>query len=268
MSSTTSKRFGKSSLNGQITDTVQPARCRAWASCQTRRSKGTGKFSTTMTQERAWRAGGIGDLRLSGFAASVRGGDSARSTPARAGMATPNSALPAEPPADANVTKSVRLHRFDRVNVAQVDDDRRGQAGFDPSEVESAELVPLGDDDRCVRTFEASIGIVRELDSGKQRLCRSNAFRVVSDNAGARRLQLGQDDEARRVTHVVGFGLVRETEHGNPFSGDRAAAGGDNLRRHRRFSLIVDVDQRFNQPNWRFGLGGELGQSQRILGEA
>src|ERR1700689_1988536 len=31
MSSTTSKRFGKSSLNGQITDTVQPARGRAGA---------------------------------------------------------------------------------------------------------------------------------------------------------------------------------------------------------------------------------------------
>src|ERR1700733_742919 len=78
MSSTTSKRFGKSSLNGQITDTVQPARCRAWASCQTRRSKGTGKFSTTMTQERGWRAGGIGDLRSSELAALVKDGDSRR----------------------------------------------------------------------------------------------------------------------------------------------------------------------------------------------
>src|ERR1700691_3906088 len=103
-------------------------------------------------------------------------------------MAAPNSALPAEPPADANVTKSVRLHRFDRVNVAQVDDDGRGQAGLDPSEIESAELVPLGDDDRSVRTFKASIGIVRKLDSGKQRLCSSDAFRVVSHNSGARRL--------------------------------------------------------------------------------
>src|ERR1700723_2482379 len=126
MSSTTSKRFGKSSLNGQITDTVQPARCRAWASCQTRRSKGTGRFSTTMTQERAWRAGGMGDLRLSGFAASVRGGGSAHSTAARAGMAAPNSALPAKAAADADITKPVRLHRFDRINVAQVDHDRRG----------------------------------------------------------------------------------------------------------------------------------------------
>src|ERR1700728_3693903 len=229
MSSTTSKRFGKSSLNGQITDTVQPARCRAWASCQTRRSKGTGKFSTTMTQERAWRAGGIGDLRLSGFAASVRGGDSARSTPARAGTAAPNSALPAEPPADANVTKSVRLHRFDRVNVAQVDDDRRGQAGFDPSEVESAELVPLGDDDRCVRTFEASIGIVRKLDSGKQWFCRSNALRVIGDNVRARGLQFRQDHEAWRVPHVVGFRLLCEAEPRDPFSSDGAATGLDNL---------------------------------------
>jgi hypothetical protein len=62
--------------------------------------------------------GGAGDLRSSGFAASVRGGYSAHSTAARARMAMPNSALPAEPPADADVTKSVRLHRFDRINVA------------------------------------------------------------------------------------------------------------------------------------------------------
>ena len=80
----------------------------------------------------------------------------------------------------------------------------RGQAGLDPSEVESAELVPLGDDDRRVRAFDASIGVVRELDAGKQRLCGSNAFRIVGDNVRARCLQLGQDDEARRVAHVVG----------------------------------------------------------------
>ena len=42
----------------------------------------------------------------------------------------------------------------------------------------------------------------------------------------------------------------------------------DDLRRHRRFSLVVDVDQRFDQPDRRFGVGGELGQRQRILGKA
>jgi hypothetical protein len=46
-------------------------------------------------------------------------GDSAHSAAARPRMAAPNSALPAEPPADADVPKSVRLHRLDRVNVAQ-----------------------------------------------------------------------------------------------------------------------------------------------------
>ena len=142
------------------------------------------------------------------------------------------------------------------------------QAGLDPSKVESAELVPLGDDDRRVRALEAGIGVVRELDAGKQRFRGSNALRIVGDNARARCLQLGHDDEARRVAHVVGFGLVSEAEHGDPFSGDRAAAGADDLRRHRRFSLVVDVDQRFDQPDRRFGVGGELGQSQRILGEA
>ena len=50
-------------------------------------------------------------------------GDSAHSAAARPRMAAPNSALPADPPADADVPKSVRLHRLDRVNVAQVDDD-------------------------------------------------------------------------------------------------------------------------------------------------
>ena len=84
----------------------------------------------------------------------------------------------------------------------------------------------------------------------------------------ARCLQFGQDDEARRVAHVVSFGLVGEAKHGDPLSGDRAAAGGDDLRRHRRFSLVVDVDQRLDEPDRRFGLGGELRQSERILGEA
>src|SRR6185312_114130 len=107
MSSMISNAFGKSALVGQITDTVQPARWRAWASCQTRRSKGTGKFSTTMTQERAWRAGGMSDLRLSGFAALVSDDDSVHSAAARAGVvARPASALPAEPAANADVTKS------------------------------------------------------------------------------------------------------------------------------------------------------------------
>src|ERR1700677_3182495 len=114
MSSMTSNASGKSAFAGQITDTVQPTRWRVWASCQTRRSKGTGKFSTTMTQERAWRAGGMVDLRLCGFAASVRDGDAVNSIVACGGMASPISALTAEPPTDADVTKSVRLHRFDR----------------------------------------------------------------------------------------------------------------------------------------------------------
>src|ERR1700734_3478926 len=126
MSSMTSNAFGKSPLARQITDTLHPPRRGAGASCQPRLSKGTGRFSTTMTQERAWRAGDMGDLRLSGFAASVRGGGSAHSTAARAGMAAPNSALPAKAAADADITKPVRLHRFDRINVAQVDHDRRG----------------------------------------------------------------------------------------------------------------------------------------------
>ena len=37
---------------GQMTLTFQPAPSKALASCQTRRSRGTGRFSTTMTQER------------------------------------------------------------------------------------------------------------------------------------------------------------------------------------------------------------------------
>ena len=40
------------------------------------------------------------------------------------------SALAAEPPADADVTKSERLHRLYRIDVAQIDDDRRGQAAL------------------------------------------------------------------------------------------------------------------------------------------
>src|SRR6202042_2508964 len=67
---------------------------------------------------------------------------------------------------------------------------------------------------------------------------------------------------------VVGSGLVSEAEHGDPFSRDRAATSGDDLRRHRRFSLIVNVNQRFHQPDRRFRVRGELGQRERILGKA
>src|SRR6185503_13684257 len=104
----------------------------------------------------------------------------------------PSSALPAEPPANANITKPMRLHGFDRINITQVDHDRGRQATFDPTEVESAELVPLGDDDSRVRALEASIGVVRELDAGKQRLCAANTLGIVSDNMRPRGLQLGQ----------------------------------------------------------------------------
>src|SRR3984957_19298654 len=214
MSSMTSNGFGKWSLVGQITDTVQPVRWRAWASCQTRRSKGTGKFSTTMTHERGCD-GGMDDLRLSGFR-----GFRWRRRLCRLRRGVLASALPAESPADADVAKPMRLHCFDRINIAQVDHDRRGQTGFDPSEVESAKLVPFGDDDRRVRALEASIGVLRKLDSGKQWFCGSNALRVICDNACARCLQFGQDDEARRVAHVVSFGLVCEPEDGDPLASD------------------------------------------------
>ena len=44
------------------------------------------------------------------------------------------------------------------------------EAGFDAGKVEGPELVPFGDDDRRVRALQAGVGVVRELDAGKQRL--------------------------------------------------------------------------------------------------
>src|SRR5580698_9699841 len=114
-----------------------------------------------MTHERGC-GGGMDDLGFSGFGAFRW-----RSRLCRLRPGASASALPAESPANADVAKPVRLHCFDWINIAQVDHDRSGQAAFDPKEIESAELVPLGDDDRRVRTFEASIGVVRKLDSGK-----------------------------------------------------------------------------------------------------
>ena len=126
---------------------------------------------------------------------------------ARRNCIAPGVSLSAETAADANVTKSKRLHSFDRVDVAQVDDGGRGQAGLDPSKVKSAELVPLSYDDRRIRAFNAGVGILRKLDAREQRLCGSNTFRIVGDNACARCLQLGRMTRlgASRMSSVLGL---------------------------------------------------------------
>src|SRR5271165_7389028 len=103
----TSNFAGKSSVAGQITETRHPARLRARASCQTRRSKGTGKFSTTMTQDRDWR-GSMSDLRLDARAVQAKTA-TIFPTPRERGGAEAL-AFPPEPPADANVAKSERPH--------------------------------------------------------------------------------------------------------------------------------------------------------------
>jgi len=115
----------------------------------------------------------------------------------------PASPLPAEPAADADVTNSQRLHRLYRIDVAQIDDDRRSEACLDAGEIEGPELVPFGDNDSRICSIQAGVGAVGELDARQERFRRSNAFRIVGDDVGARRLQFRHDDEARRVAHVV-----------------------------------------------------------------
>ncbi len=41
-----------------------------------------------------------------------------------------------------------------------------------------------------------------------------------------------------------------------------------DLARHRDHALLVDVDQRLDQPDRRSRVDGELGQRQRVLGKA
>src|SRR5271157_5950084 len=148
MSSMTSNGAGKDAFEGQITETRQPARVSAWASCQTRRSRGTGRFSTTMTQDRIR----CGTTTLSmwdwtDWVFQPRIETDAAEEPGPHGTA---SAFAAEPSADADVVEAERHHGLDRIDVAQVDQNRARQRGLDAVKVEGAEFVPFGDHHRGV----------------------------------------------------------------------------------------------------------------------
>src|SRR5205823_13778670 len=82
-------------------------------------------------------------------------------------------------------------------------------------DVERAELLPFGNDDKCVGIFRAEIGIFAILDIAQNLAGVLHAHRVESFYGCAHILQRSNQCDGRCIAHVIGSWLECETQHCN-----------------------------------------------------
>jgi hypothetical protein len=149
-----------------------------------------------------------------------------------------------------------RLGHFDH-DVRFIVDERRlhplslkTDPRLDPFEIERAEGVPFGDDHRAsapsTRSHRRPSHIRR---SEPPRLL--HALGIIGTDLAPAILQRLDDRDRRRVAHVVGVGLEGQAEHGDRLAAHRAAAGRDDLAGHRALAVVVDGDDRLDDPQRR-----------------
>ena len=135
-------------------------------------------------------------------------------------------------------------------------------------EVESAKLIPLGEDHHGVRTFDAGIGIGLG-GHLRQELARlRHGGGIIGAHVGALGHQHRKNGQARRLPHIVGIGLERQSENSEPLAADAAAAGRHDLLHHGGFARAVHADHRLHDSHRRPVALPDGDQSGGVLGEA
>src|SRR6516225_3732603 len=95
--------------------------------------------------------------------------------------------------ANARVSEGVTFHFGGVVDITQIDKDRRVEQALDALQIESAELVPFGDDDKRVGLLAAGIGIVEIGEVLNDEAGLLHAFGIESLNLRAMILKRGDD---------------------------------------------------------------------------
>src|SRR5262249_24050125 len=71
-----------------------------------------------------------------------------------------------------------------------------------------------------------------------------------------------------RLAHVIGVRLEGEAQHRDGLALQRAAAGRNNLARHRRFTLAINVDRRLDDAQRHAVTLADRGERLSVLREA
>src|SRR2546423_8571278 len=111
--------------------------------------------------------------------------------------------LPMTNTPDTDVFKAGDYGFLAAIDIPQVDQDLARHDLPKASEIQRAELLPLGHDYHCVGVFGTGIGISRVRDIRKQLASLVHASRIASANGGAHVLQRRDQRNGRRVTHIV-----------------------------------------------------------------
>src|SRR5713226_4959438 len=114
--------------------------------------------------------------------------------------------------ADTPIRETEIAHDLRVVDVAPVDDYGPAHRGFDAAKVESAELVPLRDNNQRVGARREVIRISRVLDLGQLDSRTFHRGGIVGPNLRAGSEQHPRDIDARGLTEVIGVGFESEAE--------------------------------------------------------
>src|SRR5262245_18742829 len=171
-------------------------------------------------------------------------------------------------PSYALVNKAVPDNFLRPIDITQIDQNRLCHDGLQPIKIESAELLPFGDDHQHRSTLGATIGIVAKCNIAYDTLGLLHSDRVIDTHLGTHVLQRSDKRNRRRLTHVVSVRLECEAQNRDGFSAQLAAKGHRYLARHRALARIIDSRHRLDDPQRRGMVLRGLDQRDRILRKA
>ncbi len=166
---------------------------------------------------------------------------------------------------DAFVGETERAHLVGIQQVAPVHDHRASHALGRRGPVELAQLGPFGDDHRSVCAVERIECRLRDLDTVQVRLAVRN--RVPCRDVRPLGEEPAREDEARRLTHVVGARLEREPEERDPLPTERSEPPLE-LPDDASLLQLVHLDDRVQELEVVARVRRELLERERVLREA
>ena len=141
--------------------------------------------------------------------------------------------------------------------VAAVDDERIAHPLAERLPVELGELRPLGHEHRRVGALQRLLGRSGELNAGQQLGGGALGHGVVAAHRRALAVEPGRQDQARRLAHVVGVRLERQSEERDRLAGERAEVLLE-LPDHPSLLELVDLDDGRQELEVVAGVAGEL----------
>ena len=160
------------------------------------------------------------------------------------------------------------FHHFRRIHIAQIDEDRFVQQGFDPVEVQRPIFVPLGHEDQGVGPITGFVGVGAILDARQEPGGLRHGSRVMGPDQGTVFEQGRDDGKGRSVPNVIGFGLEGQAENSQGFPGLTAAEGNSDLSCHARFLGGIDFDNGLDNATGNPAFLRNAQQRLGILGKA